>query len=241
MRSLLSLGVLLQVLAVLHFIKRRPDSYWLFIIIFLGPLGALIYIFMEVIPDLGLLRQSFEVFPRRKRIRMIEAIVQQNPSPGNFEELGDLYLDEGNDAQAKRCYDKAIASRADLPDTFHRRGIAETHLGDFQAAAADFEYVVSRDPKYDSYRAAGLLAHAYANTGRTEEADRLFREVTAKSTASETYFNYATFLASQKRTAEAREWAENILDKKPAMPGYLRRRERPWFRAAGALLKRLPG
>jgi hypothetical protein len=29
------------------------------------------------------------------------------------------------------------------------------------------------------------------------------------------------------------------LDKKPNMPGYLRRRERPWFRKASALLSRL--
>jgi hypothetical protein len=56
---------------------------------------------------------------------------------------------------------------------------------------------------------------------------------------SETYYNYATFLASQGRTTEAREWTQRILAKKPTMPGYLRRRERPWFRRANGLLKRL--
>jgi hypothetical protein len=60
------------------------------------------------------------------------------------------------------------------------------------------------------------------------------------STLSEAYYNYATFLASQGRTAEAREWAKKILEKKPAMPSYQRRRERPWFRRANALLRRLP-
>src|ERR1043166_4430009 len=98
-------ALLLQGLAILHFIRRRPDTYWLFIIIFLGPLGALVYIAIEVIPDLGMLRQSFEVFPRRKRIRMLEALVLDNPSAGNFEELGNLYLDEGNFARAKECLD----------------------------------------------------------------------------------------------------------------------------------------
>ena len=39
--------------------------------------------------------------------------------------------------------------------------------------------------------------------------------------------------------AEAREWAQKILAKKPTMPGYLRRRERPWFRKANGLLLRL--
>jgi hypothetical protein len=232
-------GLILQVLALLHFIRRRPESYWLFIIIFLGPLGAAVYILMEVIPDLGLLRQSFEVFPRRKRIRLLEALVIDNPAAGNYEELGDLYLEERNFVRAKACYDKAIQSRADMPDAFYRRGIAKVGLGDFAAAVPDLEHVVSHDRKYDSNRAFALLAHAYANTGQPGKAEALFQEVTERSTLSETYFNYANFLASQGRPAEAREWIRKILAKKATMPNYLRRRERPWFRRANSLLKRL--
>jgi len=72
-----------------------------------------------------------------------------------------------------------------------------------------------------------------------EEAEALFRRVTAVSTSSETYLNFAELLASEGRNAEASQWAQRVLDKKPAMPGYLRRRERPWFRSASAMLKRL--
>jgi hypothetical protein len=85
------------------------------------------------------------------------------------------------------------------------------------------------------------LAHAYANTGQPERAEALFREVTIISTSSETYYNFALLLAAQQRNAEARQWAQKILAKKPTMPGYLKRRERPWFRRANGLLKRLPG
>jgi hypothetical protein len=232
-------GLILQAIAIVHFIRRRPDTYWLFVIIFLGQLGALIYIFVEVIPDLGLLRQSFETFPRRSRIRHLEAVVLDNPAAGNYEELADLYLDDRNFLRARDCYSKAIASRGSSFDAYYRRGVAEIQLAEFQDALKDLEYVVSQDVKYDSHRAAGLLAHAYANTGQPEKADALFQDVTQKSTLSETYYNYASFLASQHRTADAREWTLRILAKKPTMPGYLRRRERPWFRKANGLLKRL--
>ncbi len=233
-------GLILQALAMVHFIRRRPDNIWLLVIIFLGPLGALVYIAMEVVPDLGLLRQAFDALGRRKRIRYLEALVLENPAVGNYEELGDLYLDERKFARARECYDKAIATRADHPDPFYRRGIAEIHTGDFAGAVRDFEHVTSHDPRYDSHRAIALLAHAYANNGRADKAEALFQQATAISTLSETYFNYATFLASLNRAAEAREWAERILAKKPTMPRYLQRRERPWFRKAQALLKRLP-
>ena len=104
----------------------------------------------------------------------------------------------------------------------------------------DLERVYSKQPNYDFYRAAGLLAHSYAKTGQVDRADDLFRQTTQISTLSETYYNYAAFLAEQGRAVEAREWAQRILAKKPTMPGYLKRRERPWFRRASGLLKRLP-
>ena len=116
---------------------------------------------------------------------------------------------------------------------------ASIALDDFAAAAADLEQVAARDPKYDYQRAAGLRAHALAKIGEREKADALFAEVLAVSTLSETQYNYACFLAADGRGGDAREWAERIIRKKATMPDYIRRRERPWFRKARALLKRL--
>jgi hypothetical protein len=232
-------GIILQGVAIVHFIRRRPDGWWLFIILIGGWLGALVYIAVEVIPDAGLLRQSFKVFPRRRRIRELESAILDNPSAGNYEELGELYLSEGKFERARQAYDKAISSRTDSIDPFYRRGISEVRLEDFAAAIPDLERVISEDRAYDFHGAMGLLAHSYANREQPEKADVLFQEATKISTSSETYYNYALFLASQQRNAEAREWAKMILAKKVNMPGYLRRRERPWFRKASVLLMRL--
>jgi hypothetical protein len=234
------IGIILQGLAIVHFIRRRPDTYWIFIILFLGPLGAIIYLAVEVLPDIGLLGQSFKVFPRRKRIHELEAAIRDNPSAGNYEELGGLYMDDGDLALARAAFDKAIAARADTLDPFYRRGVCAILLGDAAAALPDLERVVGKESDYDFQRAAGLLAHAYALTGQKGKAEALFRQVTITSTLSETYLNFAELLASEGRNGEAREWAQKVLDKKPSMPGYLRRRERPWFRRAKEVLKRVP-
>ncbi|HTR22696.1 MAG TPA: tetratricopeptide repeat protein [Terriglobales bacterium] len=234
------LSLLIIGLAIFHFIRRRPDSYWLYIILFLGPIGAIIYLAVEALPDIGLLGQSFKVFPRRKRIRELEIAIRDNPSAGNYEELGDLYMDDGNITSARAAFDRAINARADTPDPFYRRGACALQLGDAAAAVPDLERVVSKEPDYDFQRAAGLLAHAYAQTGEQEKAEALFRKVTVTSTLSETYLNFADLLAANGHNAEARTWAQRVLDKKPTMPGYLRRRERPWFRRANEFLKRVP-
>jgi hypothetical protein len=233
-------GLILQAVAILHFVRRRPETYWLWIILVGGGLGALVYIVAEVVPDAGLLRGAFDAMGRRRRIRDLEAAILDNPSVGNLEELADQYLDEGRFARARELYDKVIASgRANSLHPYYRRALTELGLDDFAAALIDLQLVVAKDPKYDFHRAIGLLAHAHNRAGDPGKADALFKDATAISTLSETYYNYATFLVGRQQTAEARGWVERILAKKPTMPRYLRRRERPWFRKANALLKQL--
>jgi hypothetical protein len=233
-------GLILQAIAITHFVRRRPDTYWLWIILIGGGLGALAYIAIEVIPDAGLLRSSFQVFPRRRHIKQLEAAIIDNPSIGNYEELGDLYLEDQKYPKARECYDRVIAARTDSADPFYRRALAALAMDDYPAAVSDLEEVVRRDPKYDYQRAAGLLAYSLGRTGTPDRGLEIFAGVTELSTLSETQYNYASLLAAQGRTAEAREWAERVLRKKATMPSYLRRRERPWFRKAAALLKKLP-
>ena len=94
--------------------------------------------------------------------------VLDNPSIGNYEELGDLYLDDQQFARARECFDRVIAKSGSI-NPFYRRALCELALDDFAAAVADLELVITRDPKYDFQRAAGLLAHALAKIGQTRE------------------------------------------------------------------------
>src|ERR1700690_2414129 len=232
-------GIILQAIAIIHFIRRRPETYWLWIVLIGGPLGALVYIVAEVLPDFGLLQGIFQGFPRRNRISELEAIVLDNPSPGNFEELGALHLEEKNYARARECFDRSIAARRDYPDPFYRRAMAEMGLADFAAATTDLEAVMSVDLKYDHHQAEAHLAQCYAMTGRPADAEKCFREVLALRNESETQYNFAALLVAEGKPGEAVEWLARILRKKATLPRYLKRRERPWFRKASALLKKM--
>jgi hypothetical protein len=232
-------GILLMAAALSHFVRRQPDSYWLWVIIFLGPLGSLIYLAVEALPELrdpG----AFKFVGRGRRIRELEFAVSQNPSAGNYEELGQLYLDKEQWGKARVCFDRSVAQRSDSLDPFYCRAVATLQLGDFPAAIPDLERVVRTDPAYDIHHAAGLLAWAYAVTGQQEQAKALFSRTLQTSTLTETQYHYAEFLAKQGNSTEARQWVERILQKRVGMPGFQRRRERRWFRLAKSLLSRLP-
>ena len=232
-------GIVLQAIALLHFVRRRPDMYWLWIILMGGGLGALVYIVIEVVPDVGLLRGAFQVFPRRKRIKELEGLIIDNPSVGNYEELGDLYLDDGQFARARECFDRVIAKsgrdRPALPPRVVRAGAGRFHRRGRRSRAGRGARPQIRLPARgrpararagQARRGATRPTPCSGGAGRPRRSRKPSTTTPASSPAT-------------GRAAEAREWAERILRKKATMPDYIRRRERPWFRKTAALLKRI--
>ncbi len=232
--------LLLTVFALVHFFKRGSGNYlWVFLIIFLPTLGPIVYIIVEVLPELRTGQVSSGWMAKRKRIRELEAAVLDNPSAGNYEELADLHLQDKNYARARQCFDRAISSRTDLPDSFYGRARSSLELGDIPKAIPDLERVLAMDRKHDYGRAMGLLAFAYAQTGQPAAAEKLYREALVTSTLSETQCHFAELLAAQGNTEEAREWAQRIVNKRASLSGPLRRGDAPWIRQAASLLKKL--
>jgi hypothetical protein len=232
-------GFIVQGIALWHFVKRRPENYWLFIIIFGGVLGAGVYLVVEMIPDLGLLRGVFQGFGKRSRIRDLGLQILDNPSAGNLEELAELYFEQKQYGKAREVLNRAIAARSDSPHAFYLRAKSALGMGDYAGAIPDLENVVGKDAKFDYYRATGLLGDAYARTGDTEKAAIYFAPAAQYSTTPETLYNYANYLKLTGQKSEAREWAQKLVAKKRTLPGYMQRVERPWFRKGKALQKEL--
>jgi len=232
-------GAVLTIICVVHFIRRRPNTVWLWVILGLGWIGASAYILIEIVPDLGLDRPFRSYFVLRKRIELLDREVQQNPSAGNYEDLGLALLDDQQYARARECYEKAITPRTTHIDPYYRRALCEIALHDMPGALADLERVIQKEPAYDFQRAPGLLAHVYDALGRDEEAAALFTSTLEHTTLSETQSNYAAFLLKVGRKQEAKDWAQKVLDKRSSMAAYMRRRDSEWFGKAKGILKKV--
>src|ERR1700732_616371 len=203
-------GFVVQGVALWHFVRRRPEGYWLWIIIFGGVLGAGVYVVVEMIPDLGLLRGGFLRFGRRSRIQSLETLILDNPSAGNLEELAELYFEQKNFKKAREALDRAISARSDSPHAFYLRAKSALAMGDYAAAIPDLEYVLAKDAKFDYYRATGLLGDAYARTGDLQKAAIYFAPAAQYSTTPETLYNYANYLILAGRREEALEWVGQL-------------------------------
>jgi len=241
--SFLSLGfiiqIALQLIAIIHCAKSGRDRFWIWIIIIGGLLGTAAYFVVEGLPEWRDIKRSFKGPARRKRIAALRVLVRDNPSAGNYEELGELLVHQKRWAEARDAFDRAITARADSPDPFYWRGVAAFEMGDDTAAINDFQYVVKIDPKYDYSRAQCLLARALARSGKTAEAMAAFDRLLEASSASESQVSAAEFYAANGRAAEARQIVEGLLARRATMPSYQKRRDRPWLNLARKLDRRL--
>jgi hypothetical protein len=232
-------GFLFQIAALIHWWRKRPEGFWLWIIIIGGIIGAIAYFLIEGLPDVRNVQRTLRGPARRKRIHVLRALVIQNPSAGNYEELGDLLLEERRYRDAKDAFDRALSVRTDSIDPFYRRGIAEFELREDDAAVADLRRVTTADWKYDFSRAACLLGQSLARLGRDEEAMTVFDKLTQNATGAEPLVAAAEFFAAHGRQTEALEIAREIATRDATMPHYQKGRDRKWLRKAKAIERSL--
>ena len=239
LRLFLQLGLPPTNRGINHFLRRPPNLYRWGSSLWSGPPGSRAYILGEVIPDAGPVGGTFQVFPRRRRIRELERIIIDNPSSGNLEELADLYLEDGKPAKARELYDRAITPRTASIDPHYRRGLAALALDDLQPAVGDFSRVVTEDPKHDFHRAAGLLAHVCARLGNTRTPRR--GSSRRRRCPRRRSWRSTTPSSSSRRSAPPRRASGRSASwpRRRRCPGTSARRERPWFRRAKAVLKRV--
>ena len=238
-RTIFAYGFIFQILAIVHWAKRGRDRFWIWIIIIGGAIGALAYLLVEALPDWTDLKRSLKGPARRKRIAALRSMILDNPSAGNYEQLGELLVEQRKWSEVRIAFDRAIASRSDSLDPFYWRGVAAFEMGDDPAAIADFQHVVRREPKYDYSRAQCLLARALARTGQTAEAATAFARLIEITTSAESLVSAAEFLAANNEQPKARELIATILARRPTMPAHQKRRDRVWLRKAAKLARKL--
>jgi len=234
-----NLGFIFQVLMLVHFFRTRPEYYWFFVILFLGPLGALVYFAVEVVPGLRAEMPVIDRFKRKRRRQWLETMVAETPTQEACADLAKIYAGEDRYPEAIDLYTRALALDPEDPDSLHGRGSCFAATCELEKAVNDLEAVVAIDPSHAFHGAHIELAETYMALGRTDDAAAAYEAILGRTTVSRAYYGYGKLLAQRGDKDRARKMMREILAKQAALPRYLRRQERPWLRQAKAFLKEL--
>ena len=118
--------------------------------------------------------------------------------------LGVLDWDRGDRAGAEREWTRALGPAPAYAPTLNDLGLVRENQKRYAEAIDFFEQAIRLRPKFmDPYK---NLAQTYAEMGRPDAADRIFRQAVALAPLSMAARNsYGLFLIDQKRFAEAQE------------------------------------
>ena len=234
-----SLGVLLQALMIVHFIRNRPEGYWFWVIVFLGPIGAVVYFFVEVLPGFNWKLPVFERWERARRREWLEKLVSESPSQEALCELAWIRAKDGDHVRAIELYGQALRRDPEDTESLYGRGLSAMETADFASAVKDLTALAKAEPNYKQQEGNLALAEAYEGLGEPDKAAQVYRSILKRTQVSQAYFCLGRLLANQGEIGQAREMMQQIIMKQAGLPRHLRRRERLWFWRARRFLKML--
>jgi len=234
-------GLVAQVFCIIHALKTgRRDS--LYLLIFLPGIGALIYFFMEIWPEISrgdFTKNLTRIFLPNHKIKEMEKKMRLTDTVSNRVNLAEAYAEQ-------KQYDKAITlAKSCLDDPFvNQTGIllklarlffaSERYLEALQY----FEKAKSQNHnKLDRNEDELSYARSLDYTGDLINAEAEYARAIRIHHSMEAMYHYGCLLKKLNRPQEARIQFENVKTQKDLHPRYVRRLNSKWIRLSKQALR----
>lgn len=230
------LSLLFSIALCVHAVRTGQQTYWLFIILLLPTVGALVYLAAVVVPSLAagpaarrLGQGAREALDPTREYREATAACAETPTVHNQMRLARAAAALSRHDEAQALYGQAAQGiHAEDPALLMGRATALIELGRFAEALALLDLMGQDNDKGRTPAAALALGRAYEGLGRMGEADTAYQWAAGRLPGLEGLGRYATFLARTGHREEAAE-AVNEMDRRIAEANPVFRKEgRAW-------------
>lgn len=241
------LALALDVLCCIHVVRSGRDMYWLYIIIILQPIGAIVYLFAIIVPEVvsgrGSIigRKAIKLLDPNRAYREAEAEVEASPSVYNRMKLAEAAVGLGRTDEAAHIYALCLDGiHADDPVLMLRYAECLVELERFGEARDTLDKLGELGDPGRTPQAALLIGRANEGLGEAEAADRAYSYAAERIVGIEGLARYVAFLVRQGRRGEA-EGCMTALEKRfQRVPKAFRREAVKWRDLALAAMKADP-
>lgn len=175
------LGVIILLISIgfaVHAVRTGRPFYWLWLILFLPPIGSVVYFLAEILPELRSRRpvrqavaQARNALTAERDYRDLAVEVAEAPTVANRIALAEAMLQRGDSGGALAQY-RAARVRPHDTDPLLLLGLARCHLARAEPSDAldILEQLLATNPGYQSNDGHLLYARALEACGRSAEA-----------------------------------------------------------------------
>jgi hypothetical protein len=220
-----------------HVVRTGRELFWIWIILIaFPPVGALVYFFAIVAPELfrgptarKMGRAARETLDPTRAYRDAKAAHELSPTVHNQMRLAVAAADLGKHDEAEALYREAMQGvHADDPALLLGRAKALIELGRPAEGLALLERLHAQGKEGETPQAMLALARAYEGVGRTTDADKAYDWAAPRLPGLEGIARQAAFLARTGRAQQAREALAEIDRRLDRANPHFRREGRIW-------------
>jgi hypothetical protein len=234
-------ALLLAIVLCVHVVRTGQPYFWLWIILFLQPIGAIVYLVAIVLPEMmggraarTLGRAARETLDPTRDYRAAKAAYDDAPTVANAIRLAQAAMAFGRFDEAEALYREAAQGvHAEDPTLLLGRANALIELRRFDDALGVLNALGQDEARGRTAPAALALGRAYEGLGRNSEAETAYEWAAERLPGLEAICRYAAFLARTGRRAQAQDMLKDI-DRRIAKSDPAFRKEARAWRALAA-------
>jgi hypothetical protein len=247
LNPLLLISYAVQALLVVHCFKTGRNTMWIWVLVFLPAVGAVIYVAVEILPGLfgsrGAQRAARGV--RRaidpgQNLRRFEAEARRTGDVASNQRYADELVRLGRGSEAVDVYRQALRGLYEHdPNLLLGLARAQFAGGDPGGARTTLDTLRAQNPGFKSPEGHLLYARALEGEGNHAAALEEYRELSKYYAGAEAALRYAQLQARTGNRAGARSTLEGLLEHARLAPRHYQRAQDEWLSSARRELESL--
>ena len=219
-------------------IRRSAPGYWVLVIIFFAPLGALVYFFAVKFSDYRpWLRRLLE--KRSNSIEELMARYETSPSLLNQMALAHAYYEAERFEQAASLFSDVLEKKPVECDALWGLARVRRSQGNYADSLRLYERLLEQDARHGDFAAVLEYAETLWDGSRRDRAIEVLEDIASESSRLNHRLALAHYLVLAGNGRRAKEVLKLALKDHETSPKWLQQKQRQWAKAAGELLEKL--
>lgn len=232
-----AISILFQVVCIAHIIRTGRDRIWIYVVVFLPAAGILAYLLVEVLPSLFRGRAATRISGEIRRqvdpgrdIRARRRALEVADTTENRRQLGEALIKAGQYDEAAELYERTLVGiHRDDPALLFGLARARAGRGDYATCLEALDELAKTQTGAEPVERRLFRAICLEHLGRADEARAQYAAIADRYPGEEARCRYATSLAANGQSDEARQVYEEILRRAKLAPSHYRRAQQPWI------------
>ena len=240
-----TLSVILQVCLIIHVFRTGRPVFWALILFLVPVIGSIVYLLLEVLPDLRRSEAAREIGtgivraanPGRE-LRRLQELLERSDTVHNRHALANAHAQSGAYSEAIALYEECLVGvHKDDVGVLFDLARSYFHDGSHERARETVARLRDVDPDYKHHDRDLLVARCLEAQGNLDQALEEYSRLEKVYPGEEARCRLALLLVRTGERTRARELFEQTIAKAKRSPGYYRKAQREWIRLARQNLK----